>query len=191
MRHLDKLAELICLDQERMTILSHVRNLALPDCWIGAGFVRNLIWDVLHKTKTPLTNFDIDVVYFDPSNVTSNRDIQLETQLGREFPEYEWSVKNQVRMHSRNFDKPYSSVEDAISKWPETATCVGVQLSHDGSPQFLAPYGLEDIFDLVIRPTPHFRSKMNVFEERIRSKPWLSTWPKLRVEASAEGLRPD
>ena len=33
--------------------LKEVKELDLPDCWIGAGFVRNKIWDYLH-------GFDLD-----------------------------------------------------------------------------------------------------------------------------------
>lgn len=182
MKSFEALANLISLDEERMVVLSHVRNLALPDCWIGAGFVRNLVWDILHETKTPLTQFDIDVVYFDLSNTDADRDVKLEMKLKNEIPAYDWSVKNQSRMHSRNFDKPYVSTEDAISKWPETATCIGVRIADEGSPQIIAPHGVSDIFDLIIRPTPHFRSKMDIFEKRIKSKPWLENWPKLQVQ---------
>jgi hypothetical protein len=45
---MDRLAELqalIASDRERMRILHPVRALALPDCWVAAGFVRSLRWD--------------------------------------------------------------------------------------------------------------------------------------------------
>ena len=48
--------------------LAAVRSLALPDCWIGAGFVRNAVWNALHagvKGFHPPPESDVDVVYFD------------------------------------------------------------------------------------------------------------------------------
>ncbi|WP_394223745.1 nucleotidyltransferase family protein [Alteromonas gracilis] len=47
-----------------MRCLQALRDLDLPQGYIGAGFVRNAIWDELHNraTTTPLN--DIDVVYF-------------------------------------------------------------------------------------------------------------------------------
>lgn len=35
-------------DNERMTVLRTVRRLGLNDWCLGAGFVRNLVWDRLH-----------------------------------------------------------------------------------------------------------------------------------------------
>ncbi|WP_404943225.1 nucleotidyltransferase family protein, partial [Pseudomonas sp. DP16D-T1] len=35
-------------DPIRRRMLEIVRSLNLPDCWIGAGFVRNAVWDHLH-----------------------------------------------------------------------------------------------------------------------------------------------
>ena len=48
-----------------MSQLKAVESLSLPDCWIGAGFVRNTVWDALHSH--PITGAllgDVDVVYF-------------------------------------------------------------------------------------------------------------------------------
>ena len=51
-------------DAFRMRCLHALRDLNLPQGYIGAGFVRNAIWDELHNRAefTPLN--DIDVVYF-------------------------------------------------------------------------------------------------------------------------------
>src|SRR3546814_6422100 len=45
------LQRLLQADDERMRILRHVSYLALPDCWVGAGFVRSLVWDHGHGLK--------------------------------------------------------------------------------------------------------------------------------------------
>jgi len=57
-------------DEWMMETLRIVERLALPDWYVGAGFVRNKIWDVLHDyaKRTPLD--DIDVIYFDPSDIS-------------------------------------------------------------------------------------------------------------------------
>ena len=34
-------------DKQRMRLLQAVRALQLPDCFIAAGFVRNMVWDAL------------------------------------------------------------------------------------------------------------------------------------------------
>ncbi|MEE9480708.1 MAG: nucleotidyltransferase family protein, partial [Kiloniellales bacterium] len=55
----------IAEDPWRMDCLAALAALALPDAWIGAGFVRNLAWDRLHgfAAATPLA--DVDVLIFD------------------------------------------------------------------------------------------------------------------------------
>ena len=60
---------LIYEDKWMMEILRSAQSLELPDWWVCAGFVRSKIWDMLHgfDERTPLP--DIDVIYFDPSNV--------------------------------------------------------------------------------------------------------------------------
>ena len=60
------LIDLIQSDHAMIETLAAVRDLALPDGWIAAGFVRNRIWDHLHGYAEPTPLNDIDVVYFDP-----------------------------------------------------------------------------------------------------------------------------
>lgn len=67
---MQKIQELIQADPERMPLLKTVAALALPDCYIAAGFVRNMVWDYLHDyDATPLN--DVDVVFFDRAIVKS------------------------------------------------------------------------------------------------------------------------
>jgi uncharacterized protein len=112
----------ITIDSERWAALALVRGLNLPDCWIGAGFVRNAVWDRLHgRNHSPIIG-DIDVVWFDPDEASLSKDRALELALAARQPQLNWSVKNQARMHSRNSDRTYVSALDALRHWPETAT---------------------------------------------------------------------
>ena len=64
----DDIINLIQNDKWMMDILEQAKKLNLPDWWIGAGFVRSKIWDVLHeyKERTPMSaSSDIDLIYFD------------------------------------------------------------------------------------------------------------------------------
>lgn len=75
-----KLFTIIQSDAWMIHVLRTVRSLDLNDCWIGAGFVRNKVWDVLHKKERTVLN-DVDVIYFDASNSTSEKDVLLENKL--------------------------------------------------------------------------------------------------------------
>ncbi len=96
-------------------------------------------------------------------------------------PSMKWSVKNQMRMHARNGDAPYRSVEDAIARWPETATAVALRLNGQAI-DIVAPHGLDDLFSMIVRPTPAFTGqKFPIFQERLRAKGWLKRWPRLSI----------
>ncbi|WP_282165627.1 nucleotidyltransferase family protein [Cellulophaga baltica] len=173
-----QLIRYIRADAWMLAILATVRDVALQDCWIGAGFVRNKIWDVLHGfARTPLN--DIDVIYFDRSNTTKAKDQEIEARLKALHPTLNWSVKNQARMHLRNGQLPYASCEEAISYWPETATAIAVRLTTLDELAYCAPYGLEDLFLLIVKPTPNF--DVNKYRDRIHEKSWQRRWHQLTV----------
>ncbi len=124
---------------DMLALLSHLESLALPDSWIGAGFVRNAVWDHLHGREFDVSRLnDIDVIFFDPADSCKEREADLEHRLRRLAPGFEWSVKNQARMQLRNGDAPYRNTFDAVAHWSETATAVAARKA-DGQVEILAP----------------------------------------------------
>jgi uncharacterized protein len=183
MKHSDDLKALMQGDKERQRLLLLVHSLGLVDCWIAAGFVRNAVWDFLHRWSPQRPSGDVDVIWFDRSQDSKCIDLRLEDRLKRLDDSIDWSVKNQCRMHAGNGDPPYRSAVDAMRFWPETATAVAVRYVDRGDLEIAAPFGLDDLFRAVVRPTPHFLGeKRAVFAERVRCKGWLEQWPSLRVE---------
>jgi hypothetical protein len=183
MNHSDDLEALLRADAERQRLLRLVQSLQLPDCWVGAGFVRNAVWDSLHGRPPSPPAGDVDVIWFDVSRNRKRFDVELEERLKLLDDSIDWSVKNQSRMHVDNDDRPYRSTTDAMSFWPETATAVAVRLIEGNGLEVAAPFGLDDLYAGVIRPTPHFlRAKRAIFDERVLRKEWLRRWPSLRVE---------
>lgn len=158
-----------------------VGGLGLPDCWVGAGFIRNAVWDMLDGRPVDPAGADVDVVFFAPDDLGPAAERQAEATLRAAAPDLRWSVKNQARMHLRNGDAPYGDTGDAIAHWPETATAVAARHRGDGAADILAPYGLDDLLGFVLRPTPPFRTKLPVFRQRVREKGWLTRWPRLVI----------
>lgn len=183
MNHESVLRKILSTDPLRQRILSLVHLLGLPDCWIGAGFIRNAVWDHLHGR--PLSRFfgDVDVIWFHHESASPAEDRELENRLQTMEPSIDWSVKNQARMHLRNDDPPYASAADAMRYWPETATAIAARRTGQADCEIAAPFGLDDLFALVLRPTPHFaREKRFAYIDRVRRKGWLETWPLLHME---------
>ncbi|MCS0582633.1 nucleotidyltransferase family protein [Massilia pinisoli] len=185
MERLAALRALIASDRRRMDVLRAVRDLGLPDCWVAAGFVRNCVWDHVHGHAASPLSEDIDVVWFDAAQCEAECDAALERALRCRDGSLDWSVKNQARMHVRNGDAPYASATDAMRHWPETATAVGVRLGQGDTIDVAAPFGLDDLFGLAVRPTRRFAlEKRAVYLARIRAKDWLGRWPQLRIDMS-------
>jgi hypothetical protein len=181
MDHSLALRSIFSADSARLRILSLVRSLELPDCWIGAGFVRSAVWDHLHARPCSISG-DVDVIWFDPRRPEPSLDRDIEARLGTLDPSVDWQVKNQSRMHTRNGDAPYVSTADALRYFPETATAVAVRKTAQGDLEFAAPYGLDDLFALVVRPTPRFQLERRSYVlDRVHGKHWLETWPLLQL----------
>jgi hypothetical protein len=56
-----------------------------------------------------------------------------------------------------------------------------VQTSTEGDQlALIAPFGLDDLFDLVVRHNP-VRASAAMCAQRIREKLWAQRWPELRI----------
>jgi uncharacterized protein len=179
MRTLQDVAKFVGEEPLTMALLRAIATLDIDDCWIGAGVIRNAVWDYLHDYPVQLASgSDVDVVYCDHRSVNSERDLAIERRLGNDWAAIPWSVHNQARMHVRNGDAPYWDSEHAIRCWPETATAIAARL-YNGHVQIIAPHGVDDLVRMIVRPTPAFRTKMSVYERRLASKNWAGRWPRL------------
>jgi uncharacterized protein len=180
MRSCEDIAMFLCRQSTIMILLRSVADLEVADCWVGAGVIRNAIWDHLHGIAIdPLGASDVDVVYCDHSDARLERDLAIESQLFDKLPDIRWSVHNQARMHERNGDAPYCNTEDAIRNWPETATAIAARVTDD-KVEVIAPHGIDDLFAMIVRPTPAFLCKLPIYRSRLASKNWAQRWPRLQ-----------
>ncbi|MDN2482643.1 nucleotidyltransferase family protein [Vibrio agarivorans] len=176
---MERIVELIRQDPTRTEALNCVTKLGLPQCYIAAGFVRNLIWDSLHgfEVATPLN--DADVIYFDPSEQDSNAYLSYEFQLKQQMPQINWQVRNQALMHIRNGDLPYTSSLDAMRYWPEKETAVAIRKIAPETYECISAFGYESLFDFCVTHNP--KRTRETFENRVNSKGWLKRWSSLRI----------
>ncbi|PFB31656.1 hypothetical protein COJ27_07310 [Bacillus cereus] len=171
-------------DEWMMNVLQMAKSLELPDWWICAGFVRSKIWDTLHNYEARTTMPDVDVIYYNSLHKDEIYEQSLETKLKNIDATIPWSVKNQARMHVVNNMPPYSSSVDAISKFPETATALGVTLDEQNNVILAAPCGIEDVLSLQVRPTAHFletKERLHMYNTRVNKKKWQNIWPNIAI----------
>ena len=166
--------------------LEAAREVGAPDWLIGAGAIRDVVWDHLHGIREPMPPKDIDLVFFDAAQLEGEREAQCLALLRKEAPEIPWHVKNQAAVHlwypivfGIRVD-PLASAEEAVATWPETATSVAVRLLHDDVLQIVAPMGLDDLFGLVCRRNPR-RVTVREYRRRVRAKRIAERWPMVTI----------
>lgn len=68
----EDIVKVVKQDKWMMTILTAAKSLDLPDWWVCAGFVRAKVWDTLHGFSNRTHLPDVDVIYFNKSDLSEN-----------------------------------------------------------------------------------------------------------------------
>jgi len=181
-----RLIALLSQNEWFMDVLRAVRTCDPPDWFVGGGVIRNIVWDHLSGYLNQTSIKDVDVAFFDGSNLTPQCDQEIQSALQRILPSVPWEAKNQAAVHlwyERVFGfpvEPLVSSSDAIATWPEPATCVAVRLLENNDIMVVAPYGLNDLFNMVLRRNPR-RITEEIFLDRLLKKAPLEKWPKTKI----------
>lgn len=175
--------ELVRGDVRMMRVLQQAASLELPDWWIGAGFLRNRVWDELCGNAPADDGCDVDLAYFDPADTRPEHDWKLEEHARKLFPNVCWEIRNQARFGESDGYESYTSCADGIAHWPETASAIGARLRSNGELELLFTHGIDDLLRLVARPVTNngVSAPMDLVLERVEKKGWCHRWPDLRV----------
>jgi uncharacterized protein len=176
--------DLVTNNDFMMKALKVAKSANLPNWYIGAGFMRNTVWDAQHGYDLERNYNDIDIGYFDSKNVSEEQDEKLSKNLKNEL-NVSWEVVNQAYAHKYNNVPPYKSAIDGLAHWVETATSVAATLDDNNQVKIIAPWGVEDLLNLKLRLVPyHIGNKYyeDLFKKRIKDKRWIERWPRLKIE---------
>lgn len=179
------LRQLIRASPWHVDVLRAVRASGLPDAWVGAGVLRDLVWGSRFGSGFIAGEVrDVDVPYFDPGDLSRAADDRATAALPAGFP---WEAKNQAAVHTWYAEKfggppvpPFASIAEAIATWPEFHTCVAVRLGAHDEIEICAPYGLDDLMNGVWRPNPRRITAERSAERLARQRP-TRRWPGVRV----------
>jgi uncharacterized protein len=149
-----------------MQVLSVARRLYLPDWLVFSGAVYQPVLN--HLTGRPLDYGikDYDLAYFDSSDLSYEAEDAVIRRVKAAFEEPLRSmveVRNQARVHlwfEAKFGEPYtplSRTADALERFASPMFAVGVRLEPDDRLHIDAPFGLADLFALLLRPNPRRR----------------------------------
>lgn len=178
------LKEILYKNNKLRYLLEKLDESGISNYYIAAGCINQTVFNYYHGYDIEYGINDYDIVYFD-----SDTSYEAEDKVIRKINsliediDIKVDIKNQARVYLWYYEKygikrdAYVSVEDAINKWASTVTCIGVRLNK-GVFSVYAPYGVNDIFSMVIKPV-RLETERNVYE--MKSLGWKKKWPKLRV----------
>lgn len=172
-----------------MRVLEVARALALPDALLFSGAVYQPVLNELTGRDLDHGIADYDLAYFDPDVHYESEDevirrvaAELEPPLRERV-----QVRNQARVHlwfEQRFGEPYTplrSSADALERFVSPMSAVGARLEEDDTLSIVAPFGLDDLFALELRPNPRRRSRhFDRVAASVRAR-----WPEVRVVTGA------
>lgn len=173
-----------------MRVLTTVRALGLPDWLLFSGAVYQTVLNGLTGRAPDYGLKDYDIGYFDPADISYEAEDLVIRKAAAAFdpPLDEMvEVRNQARVHLWFEDKfgeayePLSCTAEALSRFTSATFAVGVRLQADDRLHVEAPFGLEDLFALRLRPNP--RRRTAGFRRTAESA--RARWPELTVEDAA------
>jgi hypothetical protein len=183
-----RLAEIVRADPGLMHVLTTVRGLGLNDWRIFSGAVYQSVWNAVTGRPVGYGRKDYDLGYFDPDTSWDAEDAVIKrvaAALDEPFRS-EVEVRNQARVHlwfMDRFGEPYdvlTGTDEALARFVAPAFAVGVRLEADDTISIAAPFGLEDVFSMTLRPNPN-RPLARGWDKTVASA--RSRWPELTVIA--------
>jgi hypothetical protein len=169
-----------------MEVLEGLRADALPDHLLVAGAIYNLVWNRLTGRPDLSGINDIDVFYFDDTDVGWDAEDVVIRRLARRFGHLPLpvQVRNQARVHlwfPQKFGTPFSplrSSAEMMGRYASKTHAVGVRLGAGDNLDVVAPFGLDDIFSFRITPNPALENRKAHEAKAARAR---SLWPEVTV----------
>jgi hypothetical protein len=173
-----------------MAVLAGARDLKLADSWLVSGGVYNSVWNALTGRPSMTGVKDIDLFYFDASDVSYEAEDAVIRQAEKLFAglPVPVEIRNQARVHlwyEEKFGVPYpplSRATDGIDRFLMHNAQVGIRANatHETSAtEVYAPRGFDDISHMIVRPN----RTANFLPDKYREKAlrWKEHWPELTI----------
>ena len=167
-------------------VLDRMDQLDLPEWWLTGGAVFQNVWNAVEGRPPGHGIKDYDVFFFDDRDLSweaEDRVVQAAARLFADVHE-QVEVRNQARVHlwyQARFGTPgraFTSAAQAIESFASTTCAVGVTTG-DAGPTVHAPFGLEDVVAMHMRPH-RVIAPAQVYEDKVWS--YRERWPSLTAE---------
>ncbi|GAB3303468.1 nucleotidyltransferase family protein [Geodermatophilus aquaeductus] len=183
----EEFLRLVLADPTVAAVLERTPALGVGDWWVTAGLLFQTAWNAL-TGRPPGTGIrDADLFYLDADPSWAAEDARPSCRVPTRACE-RWGgrrVLTQARVHlwygghfGTAAPPPFRDCAQAIDAFAAVCCAVGVTVE-DGRPRLYAPYGVDDLLGLVVRPNPRSPAPRAVYEAKAAR--WRSVWPELTV----------
>lgn len=181
MTSLARLETIIRADPDLMRVLEGQRGVALPQWRLVSGCLYQTVWNVLTNRPRGTGIQDFDVIYFDAGDLSWEAEDAVIKRVTATVP---LQIRNQARVHlwyEQHFGAPYpplSNADEALMRYPVTVQAIGARLEDDGRLDIVAPFGLDDLFAMAMRPNRAFEHRATFEAKAARAR---LVWPEISV----------
>ncbi len=173
-------------DARLMQLLHVARSVGLPQWRVVAGCLYQTVWNALTGRAQGTGINDYDVVYFDAADLSEETEAATQDVIRAQLADFPAPVEvcNQARVHvwfEAHFGiayPPLASADEALTRYASTTHAIGVRLTADDNLDIYAPFGLQDVFEMVVRPNHALPNQATHERKGARA---LAIWPQLEV----------
>ncbi len=169
-----------------MHLLQRLQSIRLPQWRLVAGCLYQTVWNVLTSRPRRTGIKDYDLIYFDSGDLSWEAEDAVIERVAAATRDClgPVEVRNQARVHlwfETRFGCAYPQLacaDDALRYYASIVHAVGVRLEDDGRLDIAAPFGLDDLFAMVIRPN---RTLDNAASHASKAQRAKTIWPEVVV----------
>jgi hypothetical protein len=178
---------IIRADPDLMRLLERLLAIGLPQWRLVAGCLYQTVWNVLTDQPRGTGIKDYDVIYYDADDLSWAAEdgvIRRVTAATRDCVG-PVEVRNQARVHlwfADRFGCNYPQLryaDESLRYYASLVHAVGVRLADDDRLDVAAPFGLDDIFAMRIRPNHALDNAASHTGKAARAK---AIWPQVVIE---------
>lgn len=181
-----RLDAIIRADPDLMLLLTRLRSLQLPQWRLVAGCLYQTVWNALTSQPRGTGIQDYDLIYFDAADLSWEAEDAVIRRITPALRDCVGPVeiRNQARVHlwfQDRFGSPYPALtcaDEALRRYASVVHAVGVRLLDDDSLDIAAPFGLDDLFTMTIRPNRALDNAASHAKKAVRAQ---AIWPEVVV----------
>jgi len=168
-------------------LLVSLRTIELPQWRLVAGCLYQTVWNALTGRPRGTGIKDYDVIYHDGADLSWDAEDAVIRRVAAATRDCVGpvEVRNQARVHlwfPDRFGTAYpqlATADEALRNYSSIAHAVGVRLELDDHLDILAPFGLDDVFAMRMRPN---RALNNAATHDAKAERIKAIWPDVVVE---------